>query len=103
MRVLYLGANLRMRMSVPTGNTQHAFGIKLGLEQAGHQFVPLMAGDQVDTQHARKFYKKQLKRFLPQGITGALRDMYEIVLDRRFYSVVESRLQDIHPDILLPS
>ena len=100
-RILYLGANLRMRLSSHSSPGLRALGLKQGLEQAGMQIVPFMAGDQVDSASAWTIYSKQLKRFLPQSITGTLRDVYEIILDRRFYRVAEARLRDNKPDIIL--
>jgi glycosyltransferase involved in cell wall biosynthesis len=90
-----------MRLFANAARGLRALGIKQGFEQAGFQFVTLMAGDHVDSHAAWTIYTKQLKYFLPQNITGALRDMYEIILDRRLYSVVETRLRDIQPDIIL--
>ena len=101
MRVLYLGANPRMQLSTHSAPGLRALGIKNGLEQAGFQFVPLMAGDQVNSQRARKIYLNRLKGQLPQKMTGSLRDVYEIYLDHRFYNFVKDRISDIQPDIIL--
>lgn len=101
MRVLYIGANLRMHLAAPSGNTQHALGIKQGLEQAGVQVIPFMAGDHVNLEKPRSVYKKALKRFLPQRITGALRDIYEIYFDAKLFHIIEPQVRNIKPDIIL--
>jgi glycosyltransferase involved in cell wall biosynthesis len=101
MRVLYIGANLRMQSSTYTAPKIRALGLKQGLEQTGVEIVSLMGGDQVDTKGARTIYQKRLKRSLSRGITNALRDVYEIVYDQRFYRVVKLRVGDINPDIIL--
>ena len=101
MRVLYLGASLRMRLSSQTGPEIRALGLIQGLEQAGVQVIPLMAGDQVNFEEVRTVYSKRLKRLLPQSITGALRDIYEIIFDRRLYRIIEAQVQKIKPDIIL--
>jgi len=101
MRVLYLGANLRMRLSSHAAPEIRGRGLKQGLEQAGVEVIPLMAGDEINMEVSRTAYSKGLKRFLPRGIAGALRDGYEIILDRRFYRAVETRVRDMRPDIIL--
>ncbi len=101
MRVLYLGACIRMGSSTPKAPEIRGLGLKQGLEQAGVEVVPLMAGDQVDTGNARTVYRKGLRQFLPQGITSALRDIYEIIQDQRFCRVAQVRARDINPDIIL--
>jgi glycosyltransferase involved in cell wall biosynthesis len=60
-----------------------------------------MSGDHIDNHNARMVYRKQLKGVLPQSITGALRDMYEIIVDHRFYRVADALLKDNRPDIIL--
>ena len=101
MRVLYLGANLRMRQFMPGSQTIRALGLKLGLEQSGVQVIPLMAGDQINIEEVRTVYSKGLKRFLPQKITGALRDIYEIYFDWKLSQITEPQILKIKPDIIL--
>jgi glycosyltransferase involved in cell wall biosynthesis len=101
MRVLYLGANFRMQLSASSGPQIRALGLKQGLEQAGVEVLPLMAGDQTDTESARSAYQGTLKRLLPRGIAGALRDAYEIVNDRRLFRRIEPRVREIAPDVIL--
>ncbi len=101
MRVLYLGANLRMRMTTHSAPEMRAFGLKQGLEAAGVEVLMLMAGDQLDLKKSRTVYSKGLKRFLPKTITAPMRDLYEIFLDQRLYQSIEQRVREIHPDIIL--
>lgn len=49
----------------------------------------------------RSVYKKALKRFLPQRITGALRDIYEIYFDAKLFHIIEPQVRNIKPDIIL--
>lgn len=101
MRILYLGANVRMRMSTSTSPEIRALGLKQALEQAGFEVIPFMAGDEVNSEEAQKIYSKQLKRLMPRHIHATMRDIYEIVVDWRFYRAVETRLQAVNPSIIL--
>ncbi len=101
MRVLYLGANLRMELSTSSGPQIRALGLKQGLEQAGVEVIPLMAGDQTKTEGARTVYRKTLKRSLPPRITGAMRDAYEILNDWRLYRDIRTQVEEIEPDVIL--
>jgi glycosyltransferase involved in cell wall biosynthesis len=101
MRILYIGANPRMRVSGHSAPRLRALGLKQGLEQAGVEVASVMAGDELDYESAQQVYSKQLKRLMPRNITGVIRDAYEIVLDRRFYRIIGARVQDIKPDIIL--
>jgi glycosyltransferase involved in cell wall biosynthesis len=101
MRVLYLGASLRMRLSSHAAPEIRALGLIQGLEQAGAQVIPLMAGDQLDFEEARTVYSNGLKRFLPQSISGVLRDLAEIIFDRKLYRIIETQVRKIKPDIIL--
>jgi glycosyltransferase involved in cell wall biosynthesis len=101
MRVLYLGANPRTRLSKPRAPELRALGLKKSLEQNGVEFFPFMEGDKVNSERTQNLYSKQLKRILPRYIHATLRDIYEIFLDRRFYRVIEKYLLEIKPDIIL--
>ena len=101
MRVLYLGANLRMHLSTHAAIELRGLGLKSGLEQAGVEVVPLMAGDQVNHVEARAVYHKGLKQVLPAFLTNALRDVYEIFYDWRLYHKIAPTVRDLHPDVIL--
>jgi glycosyltransferase involved in cell wall biosynthesis len=101
MRVLYLGANIRMRLASRAAPEIRALGLKQGLEQAGVEVIPLMAGDEVNAEGSRSLYSIWLKRFLPGAITHALRDGYEIALDRKLGQIMDRRARDIVPDVIL--
>jgi glycosyltransferase involved in cell wall biosynthesis len=90
-----------MRSSMPRAPEIRGFGLKQGLEQAGVEVIPLMAGDQVASEGAQTVYRKGLRRFLPRGIVAPLRDIYEIVQDRKFCHIAEAFVRDIKPDIIL--
>lgn len=100
-RVLYLGANLRMQSGLYTSPQIRALGIKQAVEQAGMEFVTFLAGDEVRHEGAQKIYANQLKRTMPPRVRSILRDVYEMVLDWRFLKAAEKRFDDIQPDIIL--
>ena len=101
MRVLYIGANLRMRQSNLAAPAIRGLGLKLGLEQSGVQVFTIMAGDQVNIKQARTVYKKGLKRFLPHQLTRALRDIFEIYFDWKLFRITKNEILKIKPDIIL--
>jgi glycosyltransferase involved in cell wall biosynthesis len=101
MRVLYLGANLRMQIASHSGFAIRARELLTALEELGVETIPFAAGDQTDNVRAQTVYRRTLSRFLPRTVTAAMRDLYEIWNDEKFYRLAETRLQRTHPDAIV--
>jgi glycosyltransferase involved in cell wall biosynthesis len=82
-RILYLNTNPRNRIQDAAGYATHMTKTIEGFEAAGHEVIRLLAGDAEGAARAREAYRGVRSR-LPVGAARLVRDLYELLHDRRF-------------------
>jgi glycosyltransferase involved in cell wall biosynthesis len=89
MKILYLNANPRHRMSDVSGYATHMAKTIKGFRKDGHEVITLIAGEEGAGADDTRARYRALKAALPGkgpkggGLALLLRDFYEIVRDRR--------------------
>lgn len=84
MKLLYLNANQRHKLSDTAGYATHMTKTIKGFEAAGHQVVKFLAGESRQADGAKQTYRR-MEAFLPRSISKAIRDAYEVLNDHKLY------------------
>jgi glycosyltransferase involved in cell wall biosynthesis len=98
-RIVYLNTNPRNMITDPTGYATHMAKTIKGFEASGHEVVRLLASEMQGAVEARTAYRS-LRVHIPEGLAKLVRDMYEILHDRRFTRGHASIVASNSPDFL---
>jgi glycosyltransferase involved in cell wall biosynthesis len=98
-KILYLNTNPRNRITDTAGYATHMAKTIKGFEASGHEVIRLLASEKRGALEAQAAYRS-LRDRIPEGLARLVRDMYEIVHDRRFTRRYASIVASNGPDFL---
>jgi glycosyltransferase involved in cell wall biosynthesis len=98
-RILYLNTNPRNKITDPAGYATHMAKTIKGFEASGHEVVRLLASEVQGAFEAKETYRS-LRDRIPKSLAMLIRDVYEILHDRRFTHGLAAIIASSCPDFL---